>query len=121
MKDTILDFPLTRIRRKPIRFASGGVATEYIDDDVVRPGYLHIITRVAVENETTAFTQFRVGVYDGANYHLAEEQKAPAVDTLYWTSDPIYLSEGERLRIELKGCTSGDVVMAYIDGFYRRV
>lgn len=118
---TIFDFPLDRIRRKPIRFISAGVATEYIDDDRVKPGYEHIITRVALENQTTAFTQFRLGVWDGANYQLSEEQKTPAAATLYWTTDPIYLSEGENLRIELKGCTSGDVVMVYIDGFFRKL
>ena len=121
MKDTILDFPLTRIRRKPIRFVSGGVTPEYIDDDAVKPGYMRIITRIAVENETTAFTKFRIGTWDGANFHLAEEQISPAVDTLYWTADPIYLSETEKLRIELRGCISGDVIMVYIDGFFRKI
>lgn len=121
MKDTILDFPVDRIRRKNLRFVSAGVATEYINDETVKPGDMHIITRIAIENETTAFTQFRIGVYDGANYQLSEEQKAPAAATLYWTTDPIYLSESENLRIELKGCTSGDKVRAYIDSFIRRV
>ena len=119
--ETIFDFPLDQIRRKPIRFVSAGVATEYINDEVVKQGYIHIITRVALENETTAFTQFRLGVWDGANFHLSEEQKSPVVDTLYWTTDPIYLSENENLRIELQGCTSGDVVRVYIDGFLRKI
>lgn len=118
---TILDFPLDRIRRKPIRFVSTTTGTEYIDDERVKPGYEHILTRIAVENKTTAFTSFRVGVWDGANYHLSEEQKAPAAGTLYWTSDPLYLSEGENLRIELKGCTCSDEVMVYVDGFFRNI
>ena len=117
MRQTILDFSTGRIRRKPLRFASAGVATEYINDDIVRPGWAQLITRIAIENETTAFTSLRIGVWDGANFHLLEEQKNPVVDTLYWTTDHIYLSEGENLRIELKGCASGDVVKLYIDGF----
>ncbi len=121
MNGTIFDFPLDRIRRKPIKFVSSGVATEYIDDDRVKPGYEHIITRLAIENQTTGFTQLRFGAWDGASFQLAEEQKNPVAATLYWTADPIYLSEGENFRIELKGCTSGDVVMVYVDGFFRKV
>lgn len=121
MKDTILDFPLDRIRRKPLRFVSAGAATEYVNDETVKPGYMHVVTRVAIENETSLFTRFRVGVWDGANYQLSEEQKNPAAATLYWTADPIYLSEGENLRIELKGCASGDVVRVYIDSFIRKI
>ena len=116
---TILDFPLHGIRRKPLRFVSAGVLLEYINDETVKPGYMHIVTRIAVENETTLFTRFRIGVWDGSNFHLSEEQKSPAAATLYWTTDPIYLSEGENLRIELKGCTSGDVVRVYVDSFIK--
>lgn len=117
---TILDFPLDRIRRKPIRFISTTTGTEYIDDDRVKPGYEHILTRIAIENLSHAMTRFRVGVWDGANYQLSEEQKSPVAATLYWTADPIYLSEGENLRIEIVGATVNDVIMVYIDGFFRK-
>ena len=118
---TILDFPLDRIRRKPLRFVSTSTGTEYIDDERVKPGYEHIITRVALENLTTALTSFRVGVWDGANYHLSEAQASPVAATLYWTADPIYLSEGENLRIEKVGGAVSDVIMVYIDGFFRKI
>ncbi len=121
MRETILDFPVDRIRRKPIRLVSDGSATEYIDDDRVKPGYEHIITRIAIENETSGFTRLRIGTWDGANYQLAEEQKNPAAATLYWTTYPIYISEGENLRIELKGATLNDIIMVYVDGFFRRI
>ena len=121
MKDTILDFSLNRIRRRPIRFIATSTGTEYIDDDRVKPGYEHVITRVALENLTSALTRFRIGVWDGANYQLSEEQKTPVAATLYWTSDPIYLSEGENLRIEKVGGAVSDVIMVYIDGFFRKV
>ena len=121
MKDTILDFSLNQIRRRPIRFISTTTGTEYIDDERVKPGYEHIITRIALENQTSALTSFRVGVWDGANFHLSEEQKTPAAATLYWTADPLYLSEGENLRIEIVGGAVSDVIMIYIDGFFRKI
>lgn len=121
MRETILDFPVDRIRRKLIRLVSTGAAIEYIDDETVKPGYMHIITRVAIENQTSAFTRFRLGVWDGANFQLEEEQKNPAAATLYWTADPIYLSESENLRIQVAGATLNDVLMVYIDAFVRRI
>jgi len=117
---TILDFPLEGIRRKLLRFVSAGAATEYINDEIVKSGCMHVIIRIALENETTAFTRFRIGVWDGANFQLEEEQESPAAATLYWTTEPIYLSESENLRIELKGCASGDVVRVYIDSFVKK-
>lgn len=113
----IWDFPLHDIRRKVLRLVSAGLATENIYDEVVDAGYMQIITRVSIENETSAFTQFRLGIMNGGYYHLLEEQKNPAAATLYWTSDPIWLSEGDRLRVELKGCTLNDIIKVYIDGF----
>ncbi len=121
MKDTILDFSLTRIRRKPIRFVSTTTGTEYIDDERVKPGYEHILNRIAIENLNNNFTRFRIGIWDGANFHLSSEQKLPLAATLYWTADPIYLSEGENLRIEIVGCTVGNVINVYVDGFFRRL
>ena len=116
---TIFDFPLDRIRRRPIRFISVITGTEYIDDDRVKPGCEHIITRVAVENLNHAMTRMRVCVFDGANIHFMYEVKPTVAATLYHTADPIYLSEGENLRIELVGATVGDVTNVYIDGFFR--
>lgn len=116
---TIFDFSLDQIRRRPIRFVSAAVATEYINDEPVKPGCIHIINRVAIENQNHTFTRFRIGVWDGANFHLSYEQKTLAVATLYHTADPIYLSEGENLRIELVGCTLADIVVAYVDGFVK--
>lgn len=121
MRRTILEFDLDRLYRKPIKFTSAGVATEYINDETVKPGYIFMLTRIVVENETTSYTSFRIGVYDGTNYHLEEEQKTPVAGQLYWTTEPIYIAEGENLRVELVGCTSGDIVKVYVDGFFRKL
>lgn len=118
---SIFDFPPEQIIRKQLRFVSAGAATEHIDDDQAKPGRVNIFVRISIENKTSAFSSFRIGVWDGANFQLSEEQKSPAAATLYWTVDPIYVSEGGELRVELNGCASGDVIMVYIDGFFRGV
>lgn len=116
---TIFDFPLDRIRRKPLRFVSTSTGTEYINDERVKPGELQIITRLAVENLNNTMTRFRICVWDGANLHFLAEQKSSSAATLYAFVDPIYLSEGENLRIELVGASVGDVTNVYVDGFLK--
>ncbi len=119
MKETIFDFPLDQIRRRSLRFVSAAVATEYINDEPVKPGNMQIVSRIAIENKTNAYTKFRIGVWDGADFHLLYEQKSPLAATLYSTADAFYLSEGENLRIELVGCVLNDIVFAYVDGFLK--
>ncbi len=118
---TIFDFPSDQIIRKELEFVSAGDASEYVDDVPVKSGFVHVLTRIAVENKTTSFDSFRIGTRDDSRFQPAEEQNNPVVGTLYWTADPIYISEHKNLRVELFGCTAGDKVKVYIDGFFRRV
>lgn len=119
MVSSILDFPPDQLIRRVMRFVSTSTGVEYFNDTPVKSGYIHILTRVAVENLNHAYTRFRLGIWGGGAFHLFEEQKSPAATTLYWTVDPIYLTENKNLRLEVYGCTVGDVIMVYIDGFFR--
>lgn len=94
-----------------------GDSVQYINDSVVKPADILVIDRVSVENETTAFTKLRVGVYSVGVFYPLEEQTSPAADTLYWTADEITICEGENLRVELTGCILGDVVSVWISGY----
>lgn len=111
-------FPLKQFRRRQIRFVSAGSGTEYINDVGVRSGYIHKVERVAIENLNNAFTRLRIGAWDGSSFHLLVEQTSPSAAVLYWTTDPFYLSEDERLRVEIVGATANDVINVYIDEFY---
>lgn len=105
-----------QVVRRRFNFVSVGSAVEYIDDTIVRSGDILILDRVAVENETSSFTKLRLGVLSGGIFYPSEEQKNPSVGTLYWVSDSIVIAEGENLRIELTGCTSGDKVALSLFG-----
>ena len=105
-----------QIVRRTLKFVSVGSAVEYIYDNIVRPGDILILDRVAVENETSSYTQLRIGVLSGGVFYPFEEQKTPSLDTLYWASDEIVVAPGENLVIELTGCTSGDKVNIYLCG-----
>ncbi len=92
-----------------------------VDDPKIESGYMAGIMRIAVENETSDYTRLRVGVVSGKIFHPHEEEQNPNADTLYWTSEEFYLGEGENIRIELAGTTSGDRINIYIEGYTARV
>ena len=116
MSNSKYDLTLERVVRKQLSFVSAGVATEYINDAPVKKNQVLTLTRIALVNQTHSFTSLRVGVYSGGVFYPFEEQSSPAADTLYWTSDELIICSGENLRIELKGCTSGDIVRVYMYG-----
>ena len=83
----------------------------------VGPGWLRCVQRVAVENETTLYTDLRIlKAGRGAEFLVAEEDN-PAAATLYWIDTPVYLMEGQYLVARLSGCTAGDVIKVYVTGW----
>lgn len=85
--------------------------------DPVAPGWLWCIQRVAVENETTAYTDLRLLKAGRAADLLLVEEDSPAAATLYWINKPVYLMEMQYLVARLSGCTVGDVIKVYLTGW----
>lgn len=121
MHRTIYSFPPEQMIRKRLYHVATGATYEDIDDEPVKPGYLHIITRMAVENATNAMTQFRTGVFDGTNFQRLHEQKPTVAGVLYPITVPIYLAEGEILRTRCRGQLANDVISVYVDGFFKKL
>ncbi len=107
--------------RRRLTVVSAEEAPLNINDSQIESGFIAVITRIAVENETSDYTRLRIGVVEGNIFHPHEEEQNPNEDTLYWTSEEFYLSEGENLRIELTGTTSADRINVYIEGYRARV
>lgn len=102
-------------------FRSGGVLDEYIDFEQVGDDHELNVSHVSVENRTTAYTRLVIGVRDGGEFFEREEEDAPAVNDIYWTDSVIIVPERANLRLKLTGCTSGDVVHAFIQGCVKKV
>jgi hypothetical protein len=115
------DFLLSLMFHRTIRFVSAGTATETIRDQKVRPGWAEKITSVSIVNFTSGFTRLRVGSWDGNNFQPNHEHQNPVAANLHWSADSIYLSELECLMVEVQGCTSGDKIEVYVDGFYGKL
>ena len=93
---------------------SNDLAQEQIPD-----GRLYCIQRVAVENETTAYTDLRILIAGGGEEFLLVEEDNLTAATLYWMDEPAYLREGQYLVCRLSGCTANDVLKAYITGWWQ--
>ena len=118
---TILDFPLDQMFRRVIRFISLTTADQIIDDEIVPPGRIHIIQRLGFLSPDGAFNYLYAGPYDGAEWYMSEWWTGGSTETLFMMRDPIYLFEGDRLRIKVTNLTAGEVLECYIQGFYAEI
>ena len=79
--------------------------------DPVDVGVLRVLTHVAVENQTTAYTKARLGINNGATDFYLDEQSTIAADELLVSRSDILLGEGDFFFAELTGTTSGDLLI----------
>ena len=112
---------LGNLFRRRITVDSAAEAPLNINDSQIESGFIAVFTRIAVENETSDYTRIRIGVVSGGIFHPHEEEQNPNEDTLYWTSEEFYLSEGENIRLELTGTTNADRINVYVEGYRARV
>lgn len=97
--------------------ASAGATNEDMTIGPVPPGRLWVITNIALEDETNAFTSARVIMTGYGEDHPLIEGVTLSAGTLYWADAELYIPEGRSLVIRFVGSTSADVLAAYINGF----
>ncbi len=110
-------------KRHPFHLELGATASAGTNDlaqSRVDAGKLCCIQRVAVENETTTYTDLRILIDNFGVEFLLEEEDSPQAATLYWMTGEVYLREGQRLVARLTGCTASDVLRAYITGWWQQ-
>lgn len=110
-------------KRNYFRWRGGKIAaagTNEIAFPRVEPGRQYHITRIAVENETSASTDVRILVRGHGYDHYELEQDSPAAATLYWDSDPIDLGEGEDFVAKWTGASASDLLLFYVEGYWDR-
>jgi hypothetical protein len=95
---------------------SGGAAYDDLETPPLKENQFLIVDHVSVEDETTAYTNLRVGIKAGATFTPLEEEKSPAAAEVYWTQSELKITEHERLCCRLTGCTSGDVLKVTVQG-----
>lgn len=80
---------------------------------------LYLVTRIAVEDETSAPTdKIRVGVQGHDGLQWVMEEATPAAATLYFDTWPTHLVQGEALVARFINATAGDRLVLYVEGYY---
>ncbi len=106
-------FPITRQEK----IASAGGTNEEITIGPVPPGRLWVITNIALEDETTAYTSARILMTGFGEEHILIEGVTLSAAVLYWADTSLYIPEGRSLLMRFVGTTSADVLAAYVNGF----
>ena len=107
--------------KKEPRETSDGSANVDIEFPPVDIGYKLTIQHISAEDETTDFTELRIGYLKDERRHWWVEEKNPEAATLYWTSDSKVLTEHMKLVIRFTGTTDQDKLVAYVDGYTEKV
>ena len=108
-------WPFETVLTKSASSGSNDVAMERVS-----PGWLFCLQRIAAENQTSPGTDLRFLVAGGGEEVLLAEQDTPLAATLYWITDPAYLSEGRYLIARFTGCTASDLLKVYVTGWKQK-
>ena len=108
-----------RKEAKEISDESTNVDIEFppVDD-----GDKRTIQNLSAENETSDFTELRIGYITqfGVRHWWIEEESLVAA-RLYWMQKDKRLMGGDRLVVRFTGTVDGDILAAYVDGFTEEV
>lgn len=98
---------------------SDGSAQFFVLGQVVKSGQWLFVQNLAVEDETSAPTQIRVGRgRDESEVHWWECEPAPALGVAYHTEKPLhFVPEGERVVARFDGTVAQDQLRVYVDGY----
>jgi len=85
--------------------------------DRVGSGRIRVITHLAIENKTSAYTKFRLSVYNGATEFFLDEAIYPDEDELLVHPKDIVLGESDVVRATLTGTVTGDLIEVHAIGW----
>lgn len=104
-----------KIYRRTIVDISSGSATVRLKLNRIKARKIRTLTRVSVENKTTAYTKCRLGIDNGGIDFYLDELQTIAKDELCVSRSDILLGEGDVFFAELTGTTlSDDLIMTCI-------
>lgn len=93
---------------------------EYIDDDRVRAGEVWVYTIVAAQNKTSAFTKLQIGIKDDGNFLPFKQHDTVSAGSVKNLENTLIVTEGNKLSVAFYGCTAGDIIEIYLNGYVER-
>ena len=83
----------------------------------VNSGRIRVITHLAVENKTSAYTKFRLSIYNGATEFMLDEAIYPEEDELLVHPKDIVLGESDVVWARLTGTVTADQIELHAIGW----
>jgi len=83
----------------------------------VDPSRIRVITHLAIENKTSAYTLFRLSIYNGATEFNLDEAIYPDEDELLVHPKDIMQGENDVIRGTLTGTVTGDLIEMHAIGW----
>lgn len=111
----ILNFDISYRRRITGVGATG--AGIYLALNRVKAGRIRVLTHASIENKTNAYTLCRLSVYNGATDFMIDEAIFPGAAELLVHPKDIVMGEGDILRANLTGTTTGDELEMHVIGW----
>lgn len=93
-------------------------AAVYILGPELKPDMMQVLTHIAVINKTNAYTRLRVGIWDGASFHVLEEEQNPSANQYYFSPNDVLIRPGSQIQAELTGTVTGDDLEMVTNGVW---
>jgi len=85
--------------------------------DRVSSGKIRVLTHVSIENKTSAYTECRLSIDNGATSFVLDQAIFPEASEVLIHPKDIMLGEGDILKATLTGTTTGDVLKLHAIGW----
>ena len=110
-----------RLYRKTKREIGATGSTVRLQLKPIKTKTIRILSHIAVENKTTAYTKIRLGIKNiGIDYYLDELQTI-AANELVTSKSNIILGEGDQFFAELTGTTTDDILIMTCIGWEQKL
>lgn len=106
-----------RLYREQITATGITGATILVKTERVPAGRIRVLTHVSIENKTSAYTECRLSIDNGATSFVLDQAIYPAAAEVLIHPKDIMLGEGDILQATLTGTTTGDVLELHAIGW----
>ena len=106
------------MRADAVKKATAAGTLDDLEFERVKAGRMLVIRYLGGYDETTATTRTRVGYKDGGQYYWWETAAAPAATVTTDIQGELRLREGQTPLVRFEGATSGDDLVAVLNGYW---
>lgn len=106
---------MVRIFKRKIGSLDGGA--QYLDSDEMDPAWIYVINNITAWEDDNKPDTYEIGFVSQHTFHrLLTKITSQDLESAEYVGQLI-LTEGEKIRVGGRGCTSGDTLYLYASGY----